>query len=462
MKPTPALRCAMAAASLCLAATAHAKIDLVTLPAHGATELTIYNSHDLTLVRETRTLPFSQGLNEIQFSWANTLIDPTSLHIRLLDDDGLIVQDAVYPANTKDMIVWNIEADKSTVSGVEISYFTSGLTWSSDYVLRANAAETQFAIQQFTTVRNKSGEDFDHAKTRVVVGSINLIDAITKLANLKGKRTAPEFDRELPAIIIDESAAPVYPADPANIFQFTDAFALLDYVSDQRTEAAEIIKKAVSEYYLFAVDGTNRIANGYDVELPNPEAIGVPFDLSYEIDLEKYGTKAIKFYKLKNDTNASLGKEPLPEGSYYVYSDDGRRGLRFEGKTRSNYVPVGEDIELNLGSDGLLLFEGRLMSASRDNFEFDTDGNRIGWDETWQLEFEITNSRDREVPVKLTHHLDGDWKVISTSAPDYEKLDRRTLRWENIKVPARTATTIALGAVFSLGSRARDLSGATP
>ena len=39
-------------------------------------QLTIYNSADLTLVRESRALTLKQGINKLQFSWVNTLIDP--------------------------------------------------------------------------------------------------------------------------------------------------------------------------------------------------------------------------------------------------------------------------------------------------------------------------------------------------------------------------------------------------
>src|SRR5207248_2255837 len=52
-------------------------VDLTTLPPRAAVELTIYNSEDLTLVRERRVITFKKGANRIQFSWANTLIDPT-------------------------------------------------------------------------------------------------------------------------------------------------------------------------------------------------------------------------------------------------------------------------------------------------------------------------------------------------------------------------------------------------
>ena len=40
------------------AGVASAKVDLTTLPSRDTVQLTIYNSADLTLVRETRVLTF--------------------------------------------------------------------------------------------------------------------------------------------------------------------------------------------------------------------------------------------------------------------------------------------------------------------------------------------------------------------------------------------------------------------
>ena len=51
-------------------------VDLSTVPDRNTVQLTIYNSEDLTLVRETRKVSFKPGANPLQFSWANTLIDP--------------------------------------------------------------------------------------------------------------------------------------------------------------------------------------------------------------------------------------------------------------------------------------------------------------------------------------------------------------------------------------------------
>ena len=57
---------------------AHAHINVTTLPGRDTVQLTVYNSADLTMVKETRTLVLRQGLNRLEFSWANTLIDPVS------------------------------------------------------------------------------------------------------------------------------------------------------------------------------------------------------------------------------------------------------------------------------------------------------------------------------------------------------------------------------------------------
>ncbi|MHC4736099.1 MAG: hypothetical protein ACYTDW_16810, partial [Planctomycetota bacterium] len=64
-----------------VANSAQSKVDLVTLPSRDTVQLTIYNSADMTLVRESRALTLKDGENKLQFSWANTLIDPTSLEM---------------------------------------------------------------------------------------------------------------------------------------------------------------------------------------------------------------------------------------------------------------------------------------------------------------------------------------------------------------------------------------------
>src|SRR5438045_8157070 len=83
---------------LLLAIAAEGRINVVTLPNRDSVQLTIYNSVDLTLVKETRHLTFRKGLNKLEFSWANTLIDPTSVEFKALThSDEVEVLDVSFP-----------------------------------------------------------------------------------------------------------------------------------------------------------------------------------------------------------------------------------------------------------------------------------------------------------------------------------------------------------------------------
>src|SRR5210317_805053 len=134
-------------AILALTASVRASVDLVTLPTREATQLTIYNSEDITMVREHRLLTVKPGINRIQFTWANTLIDPTSIEFRILDhQDRVDLVDTTFPSGRNDALQWNIESQLAGKIPVEIRYFTSGITWAATYVGIANQDETRLGI----------------------------------------------------------------------------------------------------------------------------------------------------------------------------------------------------------------------------------------------------------------------------------------------------------------------------
>ncbi|HNJ67194.1 MAG TPA: hypothetical protein PKW28_14945, partial [Turneriella sp.] len=112
------LRTRLTRAALLLAVVAagslQATIELVTVPKSQAVQLTIYNSADITMVKESRELTFKPGLNTIQFSWAGTLIDPTSLRLTFLTHkDKLTLRDTSFPPGRTDALQWNIDSELS-------------------------------------------------------------------------------------------------------------------------------------------------------------------------------------------------------------------------------------------------------------------------------------------------------------------------------------------------------------
>src|SRR5438094_3051908 len=160
-------------------------IDLSTVPKRDSVQLTIYNSEDLTLVRETRTVTFKKGINPLQFSWANTLIDPTSVHLKLVTQaDQLDLLDTTFPHDKPQMLYWNVQSEIDGEATIEITYFTSGISWSADYLLIADKDEKQLSFDGFVRVFNKSGEEYENAQVRLVVGTINLVEKIAQLAQV--------------------------------------------------------------------------------------------------------------------------------------------------------------------------------------------------------------------------------------------------------------------------------------
>src|SRR5678815_3705967 len=96
-------------------------VDLSTVPKRNTVALTIYNSEDITLVRETRTVTFKKGVNPLQFSWANTLIDPTSVELRFVNHaDQLDVLDTTFPHDKPQMLYWNVQSDFDGEATIEI------------------------------------------------------------------------------------------------------------------------------------------------------------------------------------------------------------------------------------------------------------------------------------------------------------------------------------------------------
>src|SRR5258706_7881337 len=149
--------------------SAKARINVVTLPGRDSVQLTIYNSVDLTLVKETRVLTFRKGLNKLEFSWANTLIDPTSVEFKALTHaDAVDVLDVSFPPRVTNTLEWRIQSEFSGEVTVEIPYFTSGIGWDAAYVAEAVKDEKLMTLAGSVRVTNNSGEDYENAQIRLV------------------------------------------------------------------------------------------------------------------------------------------------------------------------------------------------------------------------------------------------------------------------------------------------------
>jgi hypothetical protein len=157
-------------------------IELVVLPRRENVQLTIYNGADLTLVRERRNLTLKQGWNWLQFMWAGTLIDPTSLSLEPLEHkDGVQIQQLVFPPRLRELGRWLIHSDVGGQVPFELTYFTSGLAWRAFYMGTLSQDEKTMHLEGYVRINNNSGEDYENAETRLVVGRLHLVEPIAWL-----------------------------------------------------------------------------------------------------------------------------------------------------------------------------------------------------------------------------------------------------------------------------------------
>ena len=412
------------------APSAFARINVVTLPGRDTVQLTVYNSADLTLVKETRVLTFRKGLNRLEFSWANTLIDPTSVELRALKQaDAVDVLDVSFPPRVANTLEWRIQSEVAGEVPVEIRYFTSGITWAADYVAEAAQSEQTMALAGAVRVTNNSGEDYESAQVRLVVGVIRLVEEIAQLARAQDERDG----KKLP---MSRSLA-AKPELQTRFFRAAGAFGggRLDDLSADK--AKEITKENLSEYFLYTVEGRDTIPTGWSKRLPSFKTLDVPIVSYYKFEKERWGEGVMRYYKFTNAEPSKLGKEPLPDGevkAFRVVTDD--KLYAFVGRTAVKYIPVNETVELELGLDAEVRVRPTLMNWEKTNLHFDGNGNAKGWTvkETWQVE--VQNSKEIGVVLDVRRNFGGDWTVKTDGA--YEKVDANKVKFVRTLQPRET------------------------
>jgi len=429
---------------------AMAKVDLVTLPKQDSVQVTIYNSADLTLVRDSRSLTLKEGLNRLQFSWANTLIDPTSLEMRPLTKAGDIdVFNLTYPPRTRNVGIWSISSKISGKAPMRITYLTSGLSWRAFYMGTLAPDEKTMRLQGYVRVANNSGEDYDNAQTRLIVGKVHLIDQIATLAQRQYPYGSPQQSPELYGFNARERSGG---RELKMAFADTVQEALLMPAAAPK----EIKKEGLSEYFLYTIEGTESIPHQWAKRLPSFDVADVPVVNLYKYEERRYGPRVMRFLSFKNDKEHELGETPIPGGMLEVSRKVNKAGnLSYEGRSSFKYIPVDEDVELNLGAVENVMVEPEVMDFKTDHYVFNKHGDVSGWDEirTWRIK--VKNTRDIPVKVEIKRNFRTPyWEIKNSGNGDtYEKVDKDTIKY-TLELPPRSNRELHYVATIHKGRRA--------
>jgi len=425
-----------------LPGAALADVDLVTVPRREGTQLTIYNSEDITMVRETRLLTVKKGINRIQFSWANTLIDPTSIDFRILDHhDDVNLIDTTFPAGRNDALQWNIQSRMAGMIPVEIRYFTSGITWKADYVGIANGDETKLHLTGYVRVYNNSGELYDNAQVRLVVGSINLVEKIADLAmrGLKGLLGPVDIQ------FLEGQNVIVLRGHKRDVEKTRQLIASMDRLErdgkDTLARPKEVVKQGLSEYFLFTIDGREDIEDNEPKRLVSMKVAEVPLECIYKLTDREDGDFFTKYYRFKNEqlkddqgndkdlpSMENLGLSPLPDGMVRLYSEYANKDLAYVGGTSTKYVPISDRVEVNVGRDTDITIVRHTKDQQIANVvvrqykrriddQFVMYYDLVDYDETFYYEEEIVSGKPVDVKVELERRFDANVVLWSEDAP---------------------------------------------
>jgi len=269
---------------------ASARIKLITLPVRERVEVQLDNPN-ATLVEEERIVPLVAGVNQVDFSWANTQIDPNTILFRVLGPGAPVAEgepqvgaeapamqvevlSVSYPPNEA-ALVWQVSASASGSARVRISYLLGNLTKSFNYRAVASNDETTLTLSQYMRLQNFANEEY---------GATGL--------------WAGFGESFLKPIGINET---------------------------KEMLAARYLNVPIRKTY-----SVNPAAYGY---LDQPQnKLCVPMH-----------------YVLKNDAENQLGQAPLQFGKVRIFQEDGRGSTAFIGEDYGKFTPLDDEMPLFLG-----------------------------------------------------------------------------------------------------------------
>jgi hypothetical protein len=333
---------------------------------------------------------------------------------------------------------------------VEITYLTSGLSWRAFYMGTLTTNEKTMRLQGYVRVTNNSGEDYENAQTRLIVGKVHILDEIAQLARRQYPYGRPGERIAEPDTAPRRGGAELRRAYADTLAAFAGAPA----------KPKEIKKEGLSEYFLYTIEGTESIPTGWSKRLLSFDVDEVPVVNLYKYEEERYGQSVVRFLSFKNDEEHNLGDTPIPGGMLKVYrTADDTGHLSYTGQSSFKYIPVDEDVELNLGPVANVVVEPTLMDFRTDNYRFDHRGNISGWDEVRKFKIEVRNTREIGVKAEIQRNFNTAYWDLQTSKDlgegEFEKVDVDTVKF-TLQLQPRSSREFSYGLTTYHGVREED------
>lgn len=280
--------------------------------------------------------------------------------------DGLI---------TRPTLFWKYNSDFSGEALCEVSYQTSGISWSAEYVGLLNSKETQLDLSGWAAINNTSGKTYRNAKLKLVAGDIH-----------RAQQRA---------------------------FPVMDGYA-------RKTMAATapgFQEKVFFEYHLYTLPRKATVADKEIKQISLFEPAHAKVKKVFVFEPERNPKQVQVKLRFKNSKETGLGM-PLPAGRIRIFKadDDGSRILL--GEDRIKHTPIEEELNITVGNAFDIAAEERTMNQNRISSKV----------EDRDMEIEIRNRKDEAVTIEIVKKLYGFWEILESDFK-YEKKDANTIKF---------------------------------
>ncbi|MBI5496470.1 MAG: hypothetical protein HY904_15715 [Deltaproteobacteria bacterium] len=357
-------------------------VGFATVAERQDVSVTIYNSADLTLVKDRRAVVLKKGVNPMRFEWSGTLIDPTSL--LAFPPPGVKVLNTTYPLDHGESLVWELQAAEQVGGPMSVQYFTSGLTWAGDHLVTLTGGG-RASVETWITVTNSSGEEYRDARFRLVVGEVRLVERIAEIAQ-RFKQEARGYAPQAPAQemmreFAEDEAMPA--AAPASLSKASGGA-----MRASRPKAVE--RESLSELHLYSIEGTESVPNAGARRMRAFSYRDVAVKDVYRCVNPSGRVPAQRVLSFKNTRENRMGTQPLPEGRLLLFRAT-RDGNAFDGNGQLPYTPMGEEAEAPVGSTPGVTCEAYVKSFARKVVDKDALGRTLGWEDITEWELTLVN-----------------------------------------------------------------------
>lgn len=349
--------------------------------------------------------------------YAGELLSGRGGEIILRDDDGLVyvisqgkVVNIEFPSLPSGLITrptlrWLLNVADAGTQRVELTYLTSGMNWSADYILNLNAANTALDLNGWITLNNTSGAAFTDAQVKLVAGDVN---------RLPDPRLYSRME-EAAAMDMMPTAAPQVAQREFFEYQLYEINRPVT-INDNETKQVEF------------VTGTSVPANTYYVYNSSPGFYGY----YSQITDQGYGNSGMtdvqNWLEFSTSEESGLGAD-LPAGRIRVYQEDVDGAALLIGENRIDHTPQGEDVSIYLGNAFDLVGE-RTQTA------FQIIGRNV-IEETYEIR--LRNRKDDqvvEIRVPETLFRWSNWEILNAS-DDYTPLNSNSIEFRVMVEPGQ-------------------------